>query len=109
MKDQHLVGSRLRVKVIGGGCAGLGYDIIFDEKVETDDDGVETKSPSMADEPVGPTDVKITTCGVTIVVDQMSLMYLRGTTIDYVETLQGEGFKFDNPNVSSTCGCRQSY
>ena len=44
-----------------------------------------------------------------VVVDEMSLMYLVGTEIDYVEGLQGAGFKFKNPNVKSTCGCGSSF
>ncbi len=44
-----------------------------------------------------------------LVVDQMSLQYLRGTEVDYVEGLQGAGFKFQNPNVKSTCGCGSSF
>ncbi len=47
--------------------------------------------------------------GVKCVVDEMSLMYLVGTEIDYVEGLQGAGFKFNNPNVKSTCGCGSSF
>ena len=47
--------------------------------------------------------------GVKIVVDQMSLQYLMGTEVDYVEGLQGAGFKFGNPNVKSTCGCGSSF
>ena len=47
--------------------------------------------------------------GVKVVVDEMSLMYLVGTEIDYVEGLQGAGFKFNNPNVKSTCGCGSSF
>ena len=47
--------------------------------------------------------------GVRVVVDEMSLMYLVGTEIDYVEGLQGAGFKFNNPNVKSTCGCGSSF
>ena len=47
--------------------------------------------------------------GVDVIVDDMSLMYLVGTEIDYVEGLQGAGFKFNNPNVKSTCGCGSSF
>ena len=47
--------------------------------------------------------------GVKVIVDEMSLMYLVGTEIDYVEGLQGAGFKFNNPNVKSTCGCGSSF
>ena len=79
----------LRLRVVGGGCAGFSYDLYFDEAAEVD------------------RHLKIN--GVEVVVDEMSLMYLMGTEIDYVEGLQGAGFKFNNPNVKSTCGCGSSF
>ncbi len=79
----------LRVRVVGGGCAGFSYDLYFDSKTEMDKE--------------------YTIHGVRVVVDQMSLMYLIGTEVDYVEGLQGAGFKFNNPNVKSTCGCGSSF
>jgi len=79
----------LRLRVVGGGCAGFSYDLYFDEKTEMDKE--------------------YTIHNIRVVVDQMSLMYLMGTTIDYVEGLQGAGFKFNNPNVSATCGCGSSF
>src|SRR6478752_4332002 len=72
----------LRLRVVGGGCSGFAYDLYFDQKMDTDR--------------------IIDSCGVQLVVDQMSLQYLAGTTVDYVEGLQGAGFKFLNPNVKST-------
>jgi len=79
----------LRVRVVGGGCAGFSYDLYFDAKTEMDKE--------------------YTIHGVRVVVDQMSLMYLIGTEVDYVEGLQGAGFKFNNPNVKATCGCGSSF
>jgi len=79
----------LRLRVVGGGCAGFSYDLYFDEPTEVDR--------------------QFETMGVKCVVDEMSLMYLVGTEIDYVEGLQGAGFKFNNPNVKSTCGCGSSF
>jgi iron-sulfur cluster assembly accessory protein len=79
----------LRLRVVGGGCAGFSYDLYFDEPTEVDRQFVIQ-------------DVKV-------VVDEMSLMYLVGTEIDYVEGLQGAGFKFNNPNVKTTCGCGSSF
>ena len=79
----------LRLRVVGGGCSGFTYDLYFD-------------GPSDADK-------AFEAFGVKIVVDQMSLMYLLGTEIDYVEGLHGAGFKFNNPNVKSTCGCGSSF
>ena len=79
----------LRVKVIGGGCAGFQYDLFFDE-------------PAEGDNVFEIHDVKL-------VCDQMSFMYLMGTEIDYVEGLQGAGFKFGNPNTTGSCGCGSSF
>jgi iron-sulfur cluster assembly accessory protein len=79
----------LRVKVMGGGCSGFQYDLYFDEAAEGD----------MAFE----------SNGVQLIADQMSFMYLMGTQIDYVEGLQGAGFKFINPNTTGSCGCGSSF
>jgi len=79
----------LRLKVQGGGCSGFSYDLYFDQPAEGDK----------------AFDVK----GVKLICDQMSLIYLMGTEIDYVEGLHGAGFKFNNPNVKSTCGCGSSF
>jgi iron-sulfur cluster assembly accessory protein len=79
----------LRLRVVGGGCAGFSYDLYFDEPAEVDR--------------------QFEVAGVKCVVDEMSLMYLVGTEVDYVEGLQGAGFKFQNPNVKSTCGCGSSF
>jgi iron-sulfur cluster insertion protein len=79
----------LRLRVVGGGCAGFSYDLYFDTPTEVDQ--------------------QFEVQGVKVVVDEMSLMYLVGTEIDYVEGLQGAGFKFNNPNVKSTCGCGSSF
>lgn len=82
--DMHL-----RLRVVGGGCAGFSYDLYFDTPTEMDK--------------------KFAVHGIDVVVDQMSLMYLVGTEIDYVESLAGAGFKFNNPNVKATCGCGSSF
>jgi iron-sulfur cluster insertion protein len=79
----------LRLRVVGGGCSGFAYDLYFDQVTEMDR--------------------TFDSHGVKLVVDQMSLQYLAGTTVDYVEGLQGAGFKFGNPNVKSTCGCGSSF
>lgn len=78
----------LRLRVVGGGCAGFSYDLYFDEVTEVD-----------RQFPIN---------NVNVVVDEMSMMYLIGTEVDYVEGLQS-GFKFNNPNVKSTCGCGSSF
>ena len=79
----------LRLKVQGGGCSGFSYDLYFDQSQDGD----------------RPLEIK----GVKLICDEMSLMYLLGTEIDYVEGLHGAGFKFNNPNVKSTCGCGSSF
>ncbi|MEM9453610.1 MAG: iron-sulfur cluster insertion protein ErpA [Myxococcota bacterium] len=79
----------LRVKVMGGGCSGFQYDLYFDEHAEGD--------------------YVFESNEVKLVADQMSFMYLMGTTIDYVEGLQGAGFKFNNPNTTGSCGCGSSF
>jgi iron-sulfur cluster insertion protein len=79
----------LRLRVVGGGCAGFSYDLYFDAPTEMDK--------------------KFSVHGIDVVVDQMSLMYLVGTEVDYVESLAGAGFKFNNPNVKATCGCGMSF
>ena len=79
----------LRLKVQGGGCSGFSYDLYFDKVTDTD--------------------FTFESHGVSLICDQMSLMYLVGTEVDYVEGIQGAGFKFNNPNVKSTCGCGSSF
>ena len=79
----------LRVKVLGGGCAGFQYDLYFDEQAAED--------------------MEFESNGVKLIADQMSYMYLMGTNIDYVEGLQGAGFKFNNPMSTGSCGCGSSF
>jgi len=80
----------LRVKIIGGGCAGFSYDLYFEDNV-SDMDEVDEQD------------------GIKVVTDMLSHQYVDGVTIDYVETPMGAGFKFLNPNVKSTCGCGSSF
>jgi iron-sulfur cluster assembly accessory protein len=75
--------------VVGGGCSGFQYSLDFD----TQKDG----------------DVVSTFDGVRVLVDEVSLPYVAGTTLDYVEGLHGAGFKFDNPRASRVCGCGSSF
>lgn len=90
MNQQTPLPTGLRVAVIGGGCSGFSYHMAF-ETASTDSDNVYQYN------------------GLTLMVDQMSEMYLDGSEIDYVESLEGAGFKFNNPNVRSTCGCGSSF
>lgn len=81
---------KLRVYITGGGCSGFQYGFTFDEKTNEDDLMIEKN-------------------GVALVVDPMSLQYLVGGVIDYVEGLQGSRFVVDNPNATTTCGCGSSF
>jgi iron-sulfur cluster assembly accessory protein len=81
----------LRVAVVGGGCSGFSYHMAFENQVNQDSDNVYDFN------------------GLQVLVDQMSEMYLDGVSIDYIESLEGSGFKFNNPNVKSTCGCGSSF
>jgi iron-sulfur cluster assembly protein len=80
----------LRLKVVGGGCSGLRYELAFDDRVREGDTQVEAG-------------------GVRVVVDEKSALYLVGTTLDFVDTLQESGFKMQNPNAKTTCGCGESF
>lgn len=80
----------LRVRVIGGGCSGFTYDLFFEDETTEFDHVFESE-------------------GVKLYIDMMSLQYLEGTMIDYVEGLHGAGFKFVNPKAKSTCGCGSSF
>ena len=80
----------LRIAVVGGGCSGFSYSMAFENQ------------PNMLDN-------TYTYGGLKIFVDQASLLYLDGAEVDYVETLEGSGFKFSNPQVKSTCGCGSSF
>ena len=90
IKDEGNPGLMLRVYIQGGGCSGFQYGFTFDENVQ---DG----------------DTEITTDGVRLLVDPMSMQYLMGAEIDYTEGLQGAQFVIRNPNASTTCGCGSSF
>ena len=81
--------SGLRVGVRGGGCSGFQYALAFDEQREGD--------------------VVIEDKGIRLLVDRPSLPYVKGSVIDFVDGLQGAGFKVDNPNVVAACGCGSSF
>ena len=73
----------LRLKVVGGGCSGLRYELAFDDQV-------------------GEHDTELEVGGIRVIVDEKSALYLSGTTLDFVDTLQESGFKMHNPNSSSS-------
>jgi iron-sulfur cluster assembly protein len=79
----------LRVAVRGGGCSGFQYALAFD-KPKADDHVFETD-------------------GVSVVVDKVSMQFVFGSEVDYVEGLQGAGFQVNNPNVVAACGCGSSF
>jgi iron-sulfur cluster assembly protein len=80
----------LRISVVGGGCSGFSYSMAFEN------------SPGFLDKTYNFGELKV-------FIDQASLLYLDGAEVDYVESLEGSGFKFNNPNVKSTCGCGSSF
>ena len=80
----------LRIMVQSGGCAGLQYGMSLELSQASDDECIEAD-------------------GVTVLVDPESRVHLLGTTVDYVNGLQGSGFVFNNPNASSSCGCGKSF
>ena len=80
----------LRIAVVGGGCSGFSYSMAFEN------------APGMLDK-------TYSFEGLKVFVDQASLLYLDGAQVDFVESLEGSGFKFNNPNVKSTCGCGSSF
>jgi iron-sulfur cluster assembly protein len=86
---QGAQGKPLRVYVDAGGCSGMEYGMAFDDK-KTDDEVFAQD-------------------GVEVVIDPMSMNFLKGSEIDYVDSLQGSGFKIKNPNVHSSCGCGRSF
>ena len=92
IQDQGLPAeqTKLRVGVKGGGCSGFSYSMAFEN------------TPNMLDKTYNYD-------GLKVFIDQASLLYLDGAEVDYVETLEGSGFKFNNPNTKSTCGCGSSF
>jgi iron-sulfur cluster assembly accessory protein len=90
MAQQNPLPAGLRVGVVGGGCSGFSYSMSFENSA-------------------GMMDKVFEMDGLKVFVDATSVMYLNGCRVDYVETLEGAGFKFENPNVKSTCGCGSSF
>jgi iron-sulfur cluster assembly accessory protein len=90
LDKRNLQGYALRVFVSGGGCSGFQYGMALEGNIR-------------------PTDLAWDYEGVKVVVDEISINYLRGCTVDYVDDLMGSGFKIENPNAVSTCGCGSSF
>ena len=90
MASQEPAPAGLRISVVGGGCSGFSYSMAFENQ------------PSMLDKTYNYE-------GLQVFIDQASMLYLDGAEVDFVESLEGSGFKFNNPNVRSTCGCGSSF
>lgn len=82
--------AKLRVSVLGGGCSGFQYDFGFDTSAQSDD-------------------FVISKSGATVLIDPVSLPFLAGSEIDFVDEIIGAAFKINNPNASSSCGCGTSF
>jgi iron-sulfur cluster assembly accessory protein len=90
LERQGKADAALRVFVSGGGCSGLNYGMAIDDTIEEGD--------------------LVYTCfGVKVVVDPLSINYVKGASVDYVEDVMGGGFKIDNPNATRSCGCGSSF
>lgn len=90
LREEENPALKLRVYITGGGCSGFQYGFTFDESIQEGD-------------------VRVDKAGVTLVVDPMSIQYLMGAEVDYVENLQGAQFVIRNPNAATTCGCGSSF
>ncbi len=90
LHERSLPTHGLRVFVAGGGCSGMQYGMAFEAQPRETDHVFETD-------------------GVRLFVDPMSLMYIEGAQIDYIDSLMGGGFRIENPNAISTCGCGHSF
>lgn len=88
-ENTEFEGKAFRVFIEGGGCSGMRYGFMFDDASENDERW----------------DVE----GQAIVIDSISMNYLRGATVDYVSDLRGEGFVVNNPNAKTSCGCGHSF
>jgi iron-sulfur cluster assembly accessory protein len=89
--DQPEPFAGLRIQVVGGGCSGFQYRMGFDKNFNDQNDSVFEFD------------------GLKVIVDKSSLLYMDGAEVDYVEGLHGAGFKFNNPNVTGSCGCGSSF
>lgn len=90
LAKRNLENYGLRIFISGGGCSGFQYGLALEDNIRENDLSYEME-------------------GVRLVVDEVSIDYLRGASIDYVDELMGSGFKISNPNAVSTCGCGNSF
>jgi len=90
IQKEGKAGHGLRIAVVGGGCSGFQYDLSLAATPAEDDEVYRFGE-------------------ISLFVDKMSLLYLKGTTVDYVDDLRGSGFVFQNPNATQSCGCGHSF
>ncbi len=90
LEKRELTGYGLRVFVSGGGCSGFQYGMALEDNIRD-------------------TDLTYEMHGVKLVIDDVSINYLVGATVDYIDSLMGSGFKIDNPNAVAACGCGNSF
>jgi iron-sulfur cluster assembly protein len=90
IKQKNLTGYALRLFISGGGCSGYQYGLALDSNIRTEDVVSEVD-------------------GIKLIVDEVSIKYLQGATVDYVEGMTSSGFKIINPNAVSSCSCGQSF
>ena len=90
LQERNIPNHALRVFVTGGGCSGMQYGMAFEQGSQD-------------------YDTVVAVDGVRLLVDPTSLVYLKGATIDFVDSLIGGGFRIDNPNAVSSCGCGSSF
>jgi iron-sulfur cluster assembly protein len=91
MQRDGIPNGALRVKIVGGGCAGLEYKMDFEENPPT------------------PKDILVATAGVRVLVDVKSALYVSGSEVDFQDKMIGGGFKIHNPNATATCSCGESF
>jgi iron-sulfur cluster assembly accessory protein len=91
MRRDGVADGALRVKIVGGGCAGLEYKMDFEKN------------------PATPKDILIQSAGVRVLVDVKSALYVSGSEIDFQDKMIGGGFKIHNPNATATCSCGESF
>jgi iron-sulfur cluster assembly accessory protein len=90
IEQEAMAGKGVRIYVEGGGCAGFQYGFAFDDARDTD---FRLPMPE----------------GFDVLVDTFSMNYLRGATVDFVDSIEGSGFKISNPNATGSCGCGSSF
>jgi iron-sulfur cluster assembly protein len=90
MSQKNLPGYALRLFISGGGCSGYQYGLAMDSNIRSEDVVTEVD-------------------GIKLIVDEVSIKYLQGATVDYVEGITSSGFKIINPNAASSCSCGQSF